>query len=57
MRPSETLTRHRDAIRRIATHNRLAHGYFAVDREIAWCSIRNDFPALEKRIESMRVNS
>jgi len=56
MRPSETLTRHRDAIRRIATHNRLAHGYFTVDREIAWCTIRNDFPALEKRIESMRDN-
>jgi len=56
MRPSETLTRHRDAIRRIATHNRLAHGYFTVDREIVWRTIRNDLPFLEKRIESMRDN-
>ena len=27
-----------------------------VELEIVWCTIRNDFPDLEKRIEAMCVN-
>ena len=89
MRPSETLTRHRDAIRRIADSHRgcnvrafasvfrgtdracsdldllvaptekttsLDLAAITVELEIVWCTIRNDIPDLEKRIESMCVN-
>lgn len=30
-------------------HNRIAHGYFSVDLEIVWKTIRNDLPALAVR--------
>ena len=33
-----------------AMRNRVSHGYFEVDLEIVWKTIRNDLPALGERI-------
>ena len=33
--------------------NALAHGYFRVDLELVWKTIRNDLPALRGQIESI----
>jgi len=36
-----------------AMRNRLSHGYFEVDLEIVWKTIRNDLPPLESRITAL----
>lgn len=36
-----------------AMRNRLSHGYFEVDLEIVWKTIRNDLPPLETRITAL----
>jgi len=36
-----------------AMRNRLSHGYFEVDLEIVWKTIRNDLPPLESRISAL----
>ncbi len=33
--------------------NALAHGYFRVDLEIVWKTIQNDFPALQRQVETI----
>jgi uncharacterized protein with HEPN domain len=34
--------------------NALAHGYFSVDMEIVWKTIKNDLPALNGQVGSLR---
>lgn len=34
--------------------NALAHGYFKVDQQIVWSTIRNDLPTLESEIQSVQ---
>ena len=36
-----------------AMRNRLSHGYFEVDLEIVWKTVRNDLPPLESRISGL----
>jgi uncharacterized protein with HEPN domain len=36
-----------------AMRNRLSHGYFEVDLEIVWKTVRNDLPALESRTSAL----
>ncbi len=33
--------------------NRLSHGYFEVDLEIVWKTVRNDLPPLEAKIAAL----
>lgn len=33
--------------------NRVAHGYFSVDIEIVWKTIRNDLPALARQVSAL----
>lgn len=39
-----------------AMRNRLSHGYFEVDLEIVWKTVRNDLPPLESRISALLKN-
>jgi len=34
--------------------NRVSHGYFSVDLEIVWKTLRRDIPELERKILSLR---
>lgn len=36
-----------------AMRNRLSHGYFEVDLEIVWKTVRNDLPPLETKISAL----
>lgn len=36
-----------------AMRNRLSHGYFEVDLEIVWKTVRNDLPPLESKISAL----
>ena len=33
--------------------NQLAHGYFSVNLDIVWNTVRNDLPALLERLEPL----
>ena len=37
----------------IAMRNRLIHGYFSVDPEIVWDTVRSDLPPLLKKLEDI----
>lgn len=38
----------------VATRNRLIHGYFEVDFDIVWQTVRQDLPALLKALRRIR---
>lgn len=37
----------------IAMRNRVSHGYFEVDLDIVWTTVRNDLPQLENQITQL----
>ena len=37
----------------IAQRNLLSHGYFAVDMELVWTTLKRDLPALRKAIAGL----
>lgn len=51
--PEEVQTAHSDVPWHLmrGMRNRIVHAYFAVDERILWDTIRNDLPALERRLQ------
>lgn len=39
-----------------AMRNRVAHGYFEVDLDIVWKTIKDDFPVLEKQLLHLKAS-